>query len=254
MKFNEQELEFELKIPEYEIPVFGYKVGELRLIPKSSDDIDILPFSGLTQYLADNEIKICTFRGTENIRIIRLLESVGFKFVSTYCIAECKKHEFTELSSSGLLNIQKATPDDYDEILRISSSVSDYSTFAIDPMIDKAIIVKRNAARTKSIFKKPNQCVYFVKIDGVIAGFIQYDIDLENKTAYTQSAAVHPDYQKRKVGESLFSQSIKTLLAEDIELLVNNSFSTQNIGSSKLHMKCNFKIVDHEIHMRYFNK
>lgn len=253
MNFYEDNLRFKLTTPEYELPVFGYKVGELRLVENIDNTTELLPFSEFKTYLVENEIKICTFRGKENIHVIRILESIGFKFVSTYCIAECYKDEFKEIKNTKF-KICLANSNDFSEILDIASAVSDYSSFSIDPLINKKLVSKRNSLRTQSIFKKDNHRIYVVKINEHIGGFIQFIVDIKNKRVYTQSAAIHPNFQKMNIGKSLFSETCKAFFQEGFEVIINNSFSTQNLGSSKLHMLCNFKIIDHEIHLRYFSK
>lgn len=244
---------FKLDIPEYDLPVFGYKVGELRLTENIENENKILSFSEITAYLKEQEIKICTFRGDENIHIIRLLENTGFKFVSTYNIVKCYKKEFEEIKTGKNVKICLACKDEFNKILDIERKVSDASTFSIDPLIDKSITSKRNAIRVQSHFNKPNHRIYISKIDNNIIGFIQFDVDIKNKKADTLNAGIHPEYQNMKIGKALFSEAFKLLFQEGCEVITSD-YSTQNIGSRKLHLLCNFRIVDQEIHLRYFSK
>jgi ribosomal protein S18 acetylase RimI-like enzyme len=251
--FKHNNYNFRLSIPEYELPVFGYKVGELRLTENIENENKILPFSEITVYLKEQEIKICTFRGKENIHIIRLFENAGFKFVSTYNIVKCVKEEFAEIQTSKNVKVCLASIDEYDKILDIERTVLDASTFSIDPLIDKNIASKRNAIRVQSHFNKPNHRIYITRINNDIAGFIQFDVDIKNKKADTLNAGIHPAYQNMKIGKALFSEAFKILFEEGCEIITSD-YSTQNIGSRKLHLLCNFRIVNQEIHLRYFSE
>lgn len=251
MIFFDDFLNFQLLTPDYEVPVFGYKVGELRLLDGVIPDNSILPLSEFETYLSDNNIRICTFRGKENIHVIQLLEKIGFKFISTYNIVECERGEFAEIQKDQEYKISIATPDDYDDILEIEKTVQDYSTFSIDHLIDDKIASVRNSIRVKSHFTKPNHRIYVVKVNNVIAGFIQFVVDIKNKRAETLNAAIHPEFQKVKIGKSLFSDAFKTLFKEGCKIITSD-YSSQNIGSAKLHKMCKFRIVDQEIHLRYY--
>jgi ribosomal protein S18 acetylase RimI-like enzyme len=241
-----------LSTPHYELPVFGYKVGELRVIKNTQDTTDYIPFTEFKGYIKENGIRICTFRGKENIHIIRLLESIGFQFVSTYNVVNCSKEEFAEIKTDGKIKIELANQKDYEKILEIERTVFDASTFSIDPLIEEEIASKRNAIRVKSHFNKPNHRIYISRVDNNIAGFIQFIADIENKKADTLNAGIHPQYQNMKIGKALFSKAFKTLFDEGCEMITSD-YSTQNIGSGKLHILCNFRIIHQEIHLRYFS-
>jgi ribosomal protein S18 acetylase RimI-like enzyme len=250
--FKKFDLYYQLTTPGYELPVFGHKVGELRLV-NNSENQEYLPFSDLIPYLITNDINICTFRGKEDIGVIRTLESVGFKFVSSYNTVECTKEGFTEIKNSQAYKVTAANIEDFNEILEIEKCVQDYSTFSVDPLIDRKIASERNMIRVKSHFNKTNHRIYIVKIKNRIAGFIQFDVDLGNSKAYTLNAAIHPDFQKMDIGKSLFSYSFKSIFSEGCNIIFSD-YSIQNIGSTKLHDLCNFKTIEREIHLRYFNK
>ena len=251
MTFKSDIYHFMLTTPEYELPVFGYRVGELRLVTNALPG-EVALLKDLPDYLARNEIKICTFRGIEDIHVIRILEDIGFRFVSTYCIAVCPKRYYEHKVINSEIKIRLGTEADAEQILDIAGLVSDYSTFAVDPEIPFEVVGARNKARTKAIMKKENYCGYVSVVGNIITGFIQYVVDIPSSTAYTQSAAIHPDYHQSGIGETLFRESMRTLFDSGCEIVVNDSYSTQNIGSYKVHAKCNFFITDHEIHMRLF--
>jgi ribosomal protein S18 acetylase RimI-like enzyme len=249
--FKHNNYYFNLSIPVYELPVFGFNVGELRLIENIENKSFL--FSDFKAHLKEQEIKICTFRGKENIHIIRLLESIGFKFVSTYNIVECYKKEFAEIETNNKVKICLANTSDFDKTLEIEKTVLDFSTFSIDPLIDGNIASKRNSIRVQSHFAKPNHRIYVSKINNKITGFIQFNVDIKNKKAETLNAGVNPEYQKMEIGKALFSKAFKILFKEGCEIITSD-YSTQNIGSGRLHILCNFRIVDQEVHLRYFSK
>jgi ribosomal protein S18 acetylase RimI-like enzyme len=251
MVFYKNLLNFRLSTPEYELPVFGYRVGELRLIEEAINE-EAKPISELINYLKSNEIKTCTFRGPEEINAIRLIENIGFRFVSTYNQVECKIEEFKEIKTQTNYETNIADSQEFEEILQIEKLVNDFSTFSIDPLIDSCIASQRNMIRVKSHFKKENHRIYIVKINGKIAGFIQFVLDVSNKIAHTLNAAIHPDYQKANIGKTLFSNSFKAIFNEGCNIITSD-YSIQNIGSAKLHTMCNFRIVKQELHFRYFN-
>jgi ribosomal protein S18 acetylase RimI-like enzyme len=242
-----------MTIPDYELPVFGFKVGELRFSENIEDNVELLPFSGIKDYLKEKEIKICTFRGKENIHIIRLLENIGFKFVSTYNKGSWYKEDFPEIKMNESVEICLATTNDYDKVLDIERTVLDFSTFSVDPLIDEKITSKRNSIRVKSHFSKPNHRIYISKINNNIVGYFQFDVNVKNKKADALNAGIHTDYQKMKIGRALFSGALKILFKEGCEVITSD-YSTQNIGSGKLHLLCNFRITDQEIHLRYFSE
>lgn len=251
MIFVENNLKFQLSTPQYELPVFGFPVGELRLLQNSNINEQILPISEFTNYLKSEKIKLCTFRGREDIKVCRILESIGFIFISTYNVVECYKEEFKEIKNESNYCISLASKEEFDRIIEIEGTVKDYSTFSIDPLISDDKSSKRNILRVKSHFKKDNHRIYVVRIKDTIAGFIQFKVDFVNKRAYTLNAAIHPDFQRMRIGKTLFSDSFKTMFDEGCEVIASD-YSTQNIGSAKLHQLCNFKIIDQEIHFRYF--
>ncbi len=249
--FKKSKWFFELKTPEYEIPVFGFRVGELRLNESPSSNAKVMYLKDLQRHLVKQDIKICTFRGKEDIMVIRLLEDLGFKFVSTYNVVECSEFDFKAIFKDTSYNIDIANENEYNEILRIIELVKDYSSFSIDPRINEKTAAKRNVIRVKSHFNKNGHRIYVVRIDGIVAGFIQFVIDWPNRIAHTMNAAVNPTYQKAKIGKTLFSDSFQSIFTEGCNSITSD-YSTQNIGSVRLHQLCNFKIIRQDIHFRFY--
>ena len=55
---------FSINVPDYETPVFGYKVGELRNENfREGEKFEIVSLKALQQFLKESDIQICTFRG-----------------------------------------------------------------------------------------------------------------------------------------------------------------------------------------------
>lgn len=252
--FKHNDLVFELSTPEYELPVFGFKIGELRLINASipnTTNFDIIPLSGIINYFTEHNIRICTFRGKEDIKVVRELEKCGFLFVSSYNVVECAKNDFRHINIVSKFNVEVAKESDFDEILAIEKLVKDYSTFSIDPLISDNASSSRNVIRVRSHFSKKNHRIYIVKVDSIIAGFIQFVVDYEKRIAHTLNAAIRPEYQGNNIGKVLFSDSFKAIFSDNCDLITSD-YSTQNIGSARLHEKCNFKIIRQDIHLRLF--
>ena len=45
--------------------------------------------------------------------------------------------------------------------------------------------------------------VWVAELDGIVVGFLAYELDLEEKTGEVELLAVHPDYQNRGIGTEL---------------------------------------------------
>jgi len=249
MIFCQEDLFFELKTPEYEIPTFGGKIGELRLI--GADKVynsDFLLFESLDGYLRDNGYIACTFRGDEDIWLVRFLNDNGFKFVGTFSKLVCPVKMNTHIRVNTDLNVTLACEDDYEGILSVCRNVFDYSTYQMDYDFSLAKMAERNVNRVKSYFTHPKHVCYVIKIYGVVQGFLQFVF--EGDKAKCVNGAVAEDYQGLVVGSKLYSDSFSHVFdfwgADTIE----SGCSNQNIPVLKLHDACGFKIKSQEIHLR----
>jgi ribosomal protein S18 acetylase RimI-like enzyme len=252
MIFNKEDWFFELTSPDYETPIFGGKLGELRSI--GADKVynsDFLLTEDLCGYLWDNDYLACTFRGAEDIKLIRYLNDIGFLFVGTYGVIHCSSSDFTPLKVRDDLVMAKASEMDYDEMTGIQSRVFDYSTHQLDFLLDSTSTSNRNVLRLKSYFSNPNHIAYIIRNDeGVLLGYMQGVID--GGTVHLTNAAINPDYHGQRVGSTLYSKSFDSLFKSGIDLLTSG-YSNQNIPVFKIHRSCGFRVYSHEIHLRIHN-
>ena len=257
MKYFHHEKDiFQLTTPEYEVPVFGDQIGELELISTELSEIDIMktvPLSGLEDYMEQNKILACTFRGKEDINIVRLLCETGFKFVGTYNKFRGSFDEFKEIVSNSNIEVNRASEEEYEEILTLEERVFDYSTFQIDPLLDPQITAYRNAVRVKSYFNNSLHRAFNIRVNKQLAGFIQFLVDDKRNVAACVNAAVDPGFQGLFIGPKLYSDAFKMIFNSGVKK-INGGYSNQNPAVAKIISACHFKIVDQEIHLRIHRK
>ena len=58
------------------------------------------------------------------------------------------------------------------------------------------------------------------EVDGVVAGFLAYTLNHEEKTGYVDLLAVHPDYQHRDVGTALNTPALEKIKESGMKLAV----------------------------------
>lgn len=250
--FSHKEIIFSLSIPAYEIPVFGYKLGELRLEYNNIVETEIekiIPLIDIKEFLVKNNIYTCTFRGKEDIKIVRILNELGFKFVGTYMTFCGLRQEFKEIKMKTDMEVGIASENDFEEILGLEENVFDYSTFQIDPLFNPKKTAHRNCVRIKSYFNNPLHKTFIIRIKGKLAGFIQFLVDNEHGVADCVNGAVASGFQGLFIGPKLYSDAFKLVYSFGINKIIGG-YSNQNIAVAKLFTACNFKKIDHEIHLR----
>lgn len=241
---------FELTIPEYEISTFGCKIGELKKINIDPPYKNIFDLNEIGSYCKTNDILSCTFRGKEDINIIRYLNSLGFQFVSTFYTLSCDHEEFKRIDIDNELKVIEATEKDFDRILEIESKVFDYSTYQIDPLYPNDITSLRNVKRVKFYFPNPNHHSFIIRKGDIIIGFIQFLYDNTNGIAYAENGAVDPDFHEQFIGTKLYSESFVSIFNSGINKIMSG-VSAQNDRALKIHLATNFKIINQEIHLRW---
>lgn len=245
MIFSNGNFHFKLNTPKYEIPTFGGKMGELRSVDKYTDSY---PSEELVSYLRHNDYLACTYRGVEDIRVVRALNNMGFKFVASYRFFRGYYYDFTPVEANvDGLKICKATPEDYDRILEIEGKVFDYSTYQIDPDFPNEITSYRNVLRVKSYFTNPDHVCYVAKVDGVVVGFIQFIIS--NNIAENVNSAILPEYHGRHIGAVLYAQGFGMAYGSARE--ATGWVCVQNPRPFKLLNRMGFKFLEQEIHLRW---
>jgi ribosomal protein S18 acetylase RimI-like enzyme len=241
---------FRLFFPEYETPVFGQKVCELRsasIHPNEVQECEHL--SDLYEYLSANKYLFCTYRGVEDIHIVRILNSLGFEFVSTYKNVQCNAHDFREIPLNSDLDISVGDHYDHDKALMLEKGVMDYSTFQIDPLVDANLSSNRNVVRVKSYFSHPQHKMYVLRKGTELIGFLQFLVDGEARVADCVNGAIAREYQRLFIGPRLYSEAFKSLFKMGIKT-IRGGFSSQNKPVVKLFAACNFRVVSEEIHLR----
>ena len=252
--FRHENYIFKLTTPKYEVPIFGYNIGELRLIQNiefKQKEREIVEIKNLDKYIIENEIMICTYRGQEEINIIRLLMELGFIFVGTFNEVYCLKEEFISIDYKKDFGFSIARTNEFDEILNLEGKVFDYSTFQIDPLIDAEIASKRNVSRVESYFNRNGHLIFVVRLKNRIVGFQQFIVDDEKSEATSVNAAIHPNFQNLSLGVVLYSKSFSNIFKNDINI-IKAGFSNQNISSSNILYFHNFKLDHQEIHLRKY--
>ena len=252
--FNDKR--FVLSWPEYEIPVFGAKIGELRLIQNlDSENESTAPkvkLCDIQEHLERQKYLACTYRGKEDISIVRYLTELGFKFVGTYIDSRCEADNFREIKINSPYTIELARDDDYPDILAIEEKIFDYSTFQIDPLFDKKVVARRNVLRVKSYFNHNSHKSFVLRVKGKVAGFLQFIIENENFRAECVNGAIHPAYQGLFIGAKLYSDAFKSIFDMGIKNILGG-YCNQNMAVSKLFYTCGFRDVSRNIHLRLHN-
>lgn len=248
MKFSNGRWNFNLNTPKYEIPTFGGKIGELRL---TENNVNCYPLDELITYLKNNDYLACTFRGEEEINLVRTLNDLGFKFVASYRFFRCYYYEFTPVDAfiDGL-TIRTASESDYDAILDIESRVFDYSTYQIDPYFRKDVTAHRNVLRVKSYFTNPNHVCYVAKLNDVVVGFIQFLIDKETGVAENVNSAILPEHHGKHIGAVLYAKGFEKAFDAGAKV-TTGGVCVQNPRPFKLLNRMGFKFTDQEIHLRW---
>lgn len=250
-KINSINQTFKFHIPDYETKVFGGKIGELRLVKPeiSIDKSEIFPLNTLKHYLISNDIIACTFRGKEDIHIVQALIKLGFDFIATYNSIEVEEKSFKKIKISTNLEVSKAEPNEFEEIIKLESDVFDYSTFQIDKRFDNSVTSYRNALRVKSYFDKPGHYASIIKYLGKVVGFLQFKIDFENKIADCVNGAIHQEFQGLFIGPKLYSDSFAAIFNLGVDK-ITGGYCTQNYPVAKIFKACNFRITNQELHLR----
>jgi ribosomal protein S18 acetylase RimI-like enzyme len=239
-----------LTMPEYETNIFGGKMSELRAIKNEGQRVSlILPLENIESYCRCGNILACTFRGKEDMKLVRYLNNIGFQFVSTFSTISCTKNEFKPIKAISDLKVTVAKEEDHSEILNIESKVFDYSTYQLDDRFPNEITAFRNVVRVTSYFHNPNHCTYVIRHEGKVIGFSQFLIDTVHKTAKAVNAAVDPMYHGMFVGPKLYSDAFKDIFDWGI-LSITSGCSNQNTAALKIHQACGFRITEQEIHLR----
>jgi ribosomal protein S18 acetylase RimI-like enzyme len=243
---------FELTVPEYETANFGCKMSELRLlgdIDKIVLDINIIfSIDSLAFYMKEKNIYSSTFKGKENINIIRLLNDIGFKFVGTFTSMYCTFDSLKKTNYNPDYDVVLATKEDYSGILELEAKVFDYSSYQLDDRFLNEITAKRNVKRVESYFNNPKHICYVIKDNDKVIGFIQAISDAVGIIQLV-NGALDPDYHGKRIGKTLYYLTFLNMFMRG-GIRIDTNFCTQNIPVLKINQELGFQFSDQEIHLR----
>ncbi len=77
---------------------------------------------------------------------------------------------------------------------------------------------KSQADAVESVCKDSRNTVWVVEEDGVIAGFIAYELNVDKKVGEVQMLAVHPEHQNRGLGTHLNTFALDRMRASGMEM------------------------------------
>jgi ribosomal protein S18 acetylase RimI-like enzyme len=240
---------FELTMPEYEIDTFGGKIGELRKVDTDIAGKDVFDLDEFKPYCAANKILSCTFRGKEDIKLVRYLNEIGFMFVGTFFSLSCDRNDFKKIEIGNNLKVTEANKNEFNKVLDIELKVFDYSSYQLDPMFPLDTTSKRNVKRVAFYFNNPDHHLFVIKKDEQILGFIQFLYDTKAGIASAVNGAIDPDFHEQLVGSKMYSDSFASIFNQNINKIVSH-VCAQNVRALKIHLATNFKIIDHELHLR----
>jgi ribosomal protein S18 acetylase RimI-like enzyme len=74
-------------------------------------------------------------------------------------------------------------------------------------------------AAVEKVCREPEKStVWVAELDGTVAGYIAYQLNLEDKTAEVWLLAVHPQYQNRGIGTELNTFALKKIKESGVRL------------------------------------
>jgi ribosomal protein S18 acetylase RimI-like enzyme len=137
--------------------------------------------------------------------------------------------------------------EDYKQMVDIKSRVFDYSTHQLDPSLDKEKTSHRNVLRLSSYFTNPNHCAYVGRLNGKVIGYLQFVVN--GKSALCTNGAIDPNYHGMFIGAKIYSNAFESVFDQGVKV-ITSGYCNQNIPARKIHQACNFKVKEHEIHLR----
>jgi ribosomal protein S18 acetylase RimI-like enzyme len=63
-------------------------------------------------------------------------------------------------------------------------------------------------------------CVWVAELDGIVVGFLAYELNLKGKTAEVQLLAVHPEYQNLGIGTELNNFALQKMQESGMKMAV----------------------------------
>lgn len=244
---------FQLTVPEYETANFRSKMSELKLLGNIDNivvDINVIfSLNSLALYMKEENISACTFKGKEDIKIIQLLNDMGFKFIGTFTSMYVTFDGLKKINYNPNYYVILATQADNPQILELESKVFDYSSYQLDDRFPNEITSKRNAKRVESYFNNHNELCFVIKDKSKIIGFIQA-IYRSTERIELVNGALDPCYHSKGIGKTLYYLTFKWMFDLLGVVRIDTNFCTQNIPVLKINKELGFQFNDQEIHLR----
>ncbi len=126
------------------------------------------------------------------------------------------------------LSIRPVSDDDIEDLVRLSllawapvfSSFQQVLGERIYPLIYPDWS-RRQREEVEGICKDDTQALVWVaEFAGIVAGFIAYTLNIEDKTGEVELLAVHPEYQNRGIGTALNNFVLEKMKESNIKLAI----------------------------------
>ena len=225
-----------LKKLDWDSNFFNLNVGEIK-VHNNSQDISIEGFDLI--YLIqkqDHPISVKGFKQTyvdHKLTFKKEIRKHSANAISTKCFSNPTESEFQELCSLAFLSGQ-------------------YSRFRCDPKFDQSYFEKLYIQWVKnSICDEHSKGLFYIKVDGFVAGFVTYTINLLEATIGL--IAVYPAFQGRGIGGQLI-QYLSSFLNENGVSKIFVATQFQNQKAISFYEKMGFELSHHTITKHLWNE
>lgn len=126
------------------------------------------------------------------------------------------------------LNIRLYRDDDLDAIVQLSLLAWEPVFHSLEQVLGHNIFALLQpdwrAGQAKGVTSacqdREKYTVLVAEVDGVVAGFLAYTLNHEEKTGYVDLLAVHPDYQHRGVGTALNTTALDKIKESGMKMAI----------------------------------
>src|SRR3989344_2926886 len=224
-----------LKKLEWDSRIFGFNCAELDLEgkpPKSKE---------LNEWIYENDIQFVISKvNSSNKGLVDLLERENFNVVEEAITLRSYLDNLPEIK----LNVREFTPEDIDEIAKISSSSFGYSRFFRDKGFEEEDARELYKRWAINCCKGRSDSVIVVDVDRKVGGFITCNL-ISDSARYgcIQLLAVAEQYRGRGIGKSLVGAA-QDWLKENGCKYADVSTQRDNSLAVKLYESSGFKKLD----------
>lgn len=128
-----------------------------------------------------------------------------------------------------------------ERVVNIASNSFQYSRFYNDPLLPQELAKNIYVHWTQSSFSQENKYFVLCERESEIAGYMIFSI--RENIASVELIAVHKDFQRKKVGESLINKIEEYVLNKGIRLIKVGT-QVNNISAIQFYTKMGFKYVN----------